>query len=141
MAPAFPVSVKGVVISQRRVLLGFNSRGEYELLGGRLEADESPERCVAREILEEAGLAVTIGPLLDVWVYQPLPDTEPDRRVLIVTFGCTTAAVASPVVSDEHSEVAFVSLDALDGLPLPDGYRRSIARWVRHLADRDASGP
>jgi 8-oxo-dGTP pyrophosphatase MutT (NUDIX family) len=48
----FPVSVKGVVIYEQRVLLAFNERSEWELPGGRLEVGETPEACVAREIAE-----------------------------------------------------------------------------------------
>src|SRR4029453_15101681 len=52
----FPVSVKGVVLRDDRVVLMSNPRGEWELPGGKLEPDETPERCVAREIAEELGL-------------------------------------------------------------------------------------
>ena len=38
----FPVSVKGVLFRDGRVALVFNSRGEWELPGGKLEPDEAP---------------------------------------------------------------------------------------------------
>jgi ADP-ribose pyrophosphatase YjhB (NUDIX family) len=56
---AYPVSVKGVVVRDGRVLLLHNERGEWELPGGRLEIGETPEQCVVREIAEETGWAVT----------------------------------------------------------------------------------
>ncbi|MGE1115160.1 NUDIX domain-containing protein [Priestia megaterium] len=37
-----------------------NYKGDYFLPGGGLESDESPEECVKRECLEEAGLKVSI---------------------------------------------------------------------------------
>ena len=37
-APKFPVSVKGVIFLDRRVVLLRNGRGEWELPGGGLEA-------------------------------------------------------------------------------------------------------
>ncbi|WP_223885698.1 NUDIX domain-containing protein [Nocardia colli] len=49
----YSVSVKGVVVRGGRVLLLKNERGEWELPGGRIEVDESPEECVTREIAEE----------------------------------------------------------------------------------------
>ncbi len=58
----FPVSVKGVVIRDGRVLLLRNERDEWELPGGKLELGEDPESCVAREITEEVGWAITTGP-------------------------------------------------------------------------------
>jgi hypothetical protein len=33
-------------------------------------------------------------------------------------------------VSPEGIEVGLFPLDALDGLRLPDGYRRSVRRWA-----------
>ncbi len=61
---AFPVSVKGVVVRDSRVLLLKNEREEWELPGGKLELGEEPAACVAREITEETGLHVTTGPHL-----------------------------------------------------------------------------
>lgn len=51
--PAYPVSIKGVVVRDGRVLLLKNERDEWELPGGRIEPGETPEQCVAREITEE----------------------------------------------------------------------------------------
>src|SRR4051794_235689 len=84
LAYRFPVSVKGVVLLDGQVVLLKNGRGGWELPGGKLEPGESPEACVAREIREELGLAVRVGPLLDAWVYHIAAGVD----VLIVTYGC-----------------------------------------------------
>ena len=52
---AVPVSIKGVIVRDRRVLLLKNERDEWELPGGRIEPGETPEECLAREITEETG--------------------------------------------------------------------------------------
>ncbi|MBO2454193.1 NUDIX hydrolase [Actinomadura barringtoniae] len=134
--PTWPVSVKGVVVgSDGRVVLLKNEREEWELPGGRLEStDVSPEAAVERELEEETGWSVKAGPLLDVWIYQPLPETLPERRVLIVTYGCTVLTPdVVPVVSHEHKELGLFGPGEVPGLRMPDGYKQSIATWFGRM--------
>jgi 8-oxo-dGTP pyrophosphatase MutT (NUDIX family) len=128
----FPVSVKGVVVRDGKVLLLRNERDEWELPGGKLGLRELPADCVAREIAEEVGWAVTVGPLLDVWQYHIRPGVD----VLIVTYGCRTDAIGAPVLSHEHKDVELFSEADVDALRMPEGYKASINAWYRHLAGR-----
>ncbi|MFV2178020.1 NUDIX domain-containing protein [Actinomadura sp. LOL_016] len=130
--PTWPVSVKGVAVgSGGRVALLKNERDEWELPGGRLEpSDATPETAVEREIHEETGWTVKTGPLLDVWIYQPLPQTRPERRVVIVTYGCTVLTPdLEPTVSHEHKQLGLFTAEQVPGLNMPGGYQRSIATW------------
>lgn len=127
--PAFPVSIKGVVFVGERVVLLKNERAERELPGGRLEAGESPPACVVREIGEELAIDVTADELLDCWLYEVLPG----REVVIVTYGCRYDGNGIVRMSHEHSAVGQFDLSELDGLPMPEGYRRSIRDWHRRL--------
>jgi 8-oxo-dGTP pyrophosphatase MutT (NUDIX family) len=126
-ATRFPVSVKGVVARDDRVVLVSNPRGEWELPGGKLEVDETPERCVAREIAEELALDVTVGPILDAWVYRVTASAD----VLVVTYGCEARTWPGRVASPEGKDVGLFTLDELDGLPLPVGYHAAIRRWLQ----------
>jgi 8-oxo-dGTP pyrophosphatase MutT (NUDIX family) len=126
----FPVSVKGVVIRDRRVLLLRNERDEWELPGGKLDLGEEPARCVAREIAEEVGWQIATGPLLDVWQYHIRDGVD----VLIVTYGCHLATDADPVVSHEHKEAGLFTAAEVPALPMPDGYKKSVATWYATLA-------
>jgi mutator protein MutT len=125
--PRFPVSIKGVVLVGERVVLLKNEREEWELPGGRLEAGESPPVCVVREIREELAIDVTVAELLDCWLYEVLPGQE----VVIVTYGCRYDGDGAVRRSHEHSAVGLFDPADIDGLPMPEGYRRSIRDWHR----------
>jgi 8-oxo-dGTP pyrophosphatase MutT (NUDIX family) len=122
----FPVSVKGIVVRDGAVVVVHNRRDEWELPGGKLEIGESPERCVAREIDEELGLDVEPVVLVDAWVY----DVAPGTQVLVLTYGCAERSERTTIVSPEHTRLAWIALDEIDGLHMPDGYKSSIVRWV-----------
>ena len=57
----FPVSVKGIVYFNGKVVLLKNERDEWELPGGKLELGETPEACVIREIEEVPSLRMPEG--------------------------------------------------------------------------------
>src|SRR5215469_12239739 len=125
----FPVSVKGVAVQGDKVLLLENERLEWELPGGKLELGEDPVDCVAREIREEAGWEVTVGPILDSWQYHIREGCD----VVIVTYGCHVQTTAAPTVSSEHKRAGLFTRDEVPGLAMPDGYKRSVAAWFTRL--------
>ncbi|MEV1173926.1 NUDIX domain-containing protein [Nonomuraea sp. NPDC049784] len=126
---AFPVSVKGVIVRDGRVLLLRNERDEWELPGGKLELGEDPPARLAQEISEEAGWKATVGPILDSWQYHIREGVD----VVIVTYGATIDTDAAPVLSHEHKEVGMFREDEIAGLPMPEGYKRSIFDWFERL--------
>jgi 8-oxo-dGTP pyrophosphatase MutT (NUDIX family) len=132
----YPVSIKGVLVRDGRVVLVHNERDEWELLGGRIEPGETPEQTVAREITEEAGLPVDVVEILDAWVYHIAVAA---KDVFIVTYGCTTTSSAAPVLSHEHSRIGEFCEDEVAELRMPEGYKRSIATWFDRLRARPAA--
>jgi 8-oxo-dGTP pyrophosphatase MutT (NUDIX family) len=86
-APRYPVSVKAVLFVDGQCVLLKNEREEWELPGGKLEAGDSPEQTVLREIGEELGIEARVVRLLDSWIY-----FVNGFDVLIITYLCETAA-------------------------------------------------
>lgn len=126
---AFPVSVKGVCVRDRRVLMLRNEREEWELPGGKLEPGEDPMTCVAREIREGTGWNVRVGPILDAWQYR----IREDVNVLIITYGCFVDSRSPVRLSHEHNDGGLFLAEEVGGLAMPDGYRRSINDWFTRL--------
>ena len=129
--------MKGVILDRGRVVLLRNERAEWELPGGRLEACETPQECVTREVLEELNLKVRVGPLLDAWVFEVVPGS----RVLVLAYGCIVEDFVGMVHGAEHSSVGMFGLDELGGVALPDGYARAVWAWANHPEASGSSGP
>ena len=118
----WPVSVKGVLQWDGRVVVLRNRRDEWELPGGRLDAaDDGPVEALRREMMEELSLDVRVGPAVDSWIY----DVE-GRRVLILTYECEAVEPSNLAHSDEHTRVAALTLKQLASESIPAGYVRSI---------------
>jgi 8-oxo-dGTP pyrophosphatase MutT (NUDIX family) len=120
-----PVSVKGVVVVDGRVLLLRNERDEWDLPGGRPDSGETFEAAIAREAREEANVEVAALDRLDDWPYEVLPG----RYVRILAYGCRVLDASRAALGEEHRELRFFAPEELDGLRLHDGYRRAIDRW------------
>jgi 8-oxo-dGTP pyrophosphatase MutT (NUDIX family) len=125
------VSVKGVVLRRGRVVLLRNERGEWELPGGKLELHESPVSCVVRELAEELGLVVRAERPLDPWIYTIAPGVH----VLILTYGCVEIRENAAKLSSEHKDFEWFSLEDLDFLDMPGGYKTSIRQWASAYSD------
>ena len=136
-----PISVKGVLFRKingsAEVLLLRHDRNEWELPGGRPEAGETPEECLAREILEETGLVVEVGSCIHSGVLTILPPHTPSATdVLISAYGChlksppdTNAAIA---LSDEHKAAAWICVENLVDLSdVPEIYKAAVLSWKR----------
>ena len=123
-----PISVKLVVDYQGMVPLLRNERDEWELPGGKLEAGESPEDGVCREVGEELGLSVSDVTVLDTWVYE----ITATRHVFIVSYGTVYQGTEQLTYSAEHKELGVFSYDDVPGLPMPEPYKTTIGRWRRH---------
>ena len=62
---ALPISVKGVILREGRVLLLENERAEWDLPGGRPRPAEDDRAALAREVQEETGLEVEVGDFIE----------------------------------------------------------------------------
>lgn len=60
----------------------------------------------------------TVGQLVNVWVYEVLPE----KHTLIVTYVCESSDLTSFTLSDEHTEYGWFNRNEWENLPMPEGY-------------------
>ena len=121
-----PVSIKGVLILEGRVVLVKNPRDEWELPGGRIDAGEEHAQTLSREFAEELALEITVEAPIDSYLFEVIPG----RHVQIVTYGCRLTGEFKPRLSDEHTQHCLWPLERLSEINLPAGYRRSVEKWA-----------
>lgn len=128
----YPVSIKGIVLVDGKIILLKNERNEWELPGGKLEPGEAAKQCAVREILEELHIQTEIHSLIDVWVYNILGKVN----VVIITYLCKplTSDVAKIEISNEHKEAGLFTPEEIDKLNMPEGYRNSIRKALKIIA-------
>ncbi|WP_067483946.1 NUDIX hydrolase [Actinomadura hibisca] len=121
----------GRILLQRRT-----DNGLWALPGGGMEMTDSLPGCAVREVKEETGLDVEVTGLVGTY-------TDP-RHVIAYSDGevrrqfnvCFTARVigGTLALSDESTELRFVTPDQLDGLPMHHTRRLRLDHFLENRA-------
>ncbi|MFN7980176.1 MAG: NUDIX hydrolase [Vicinamibacterales bacterium] len=134
--PTAPVAaVGGVVLDGDRVLLVRRAlpprQGEWSLPGGRLELGEALVDGVAREVREETGLEVEVGPLVEVFDRVHRDDAGGIRfHFVIVDFLCrVTGGTLRP--GDDAADARWATRDEVAALGVNAFAAAVIARAFR----------
>lgn len=83
------ISVKGILIENKKVWLRKNEREEWELPGGKLDKGEQPEIALTRELKEELGFDVEVLTLVQAYLYQINQSVYEGSGVLVISYICT----------------------------------------------------
>ena len=131
------VAVGAVIVHDGRVLLVKRGqeplKGQWSLPGGGVELGETLERAVAREVHEETGLLVDVGPIVDVLDrIANDADGRVEHHFVLVDFVCRPAGGALCSASDADA-AEWVPLDALTRY----GVAEITVAVIRKAAGRD----
>ncbi len=91
--------------------------GLWNLPGGGLEQGETVEDGLAREVMEEIGVAIRIVRLVGVY-------SKPQKNEIVLTFLCKLASDQEPSTSDEVAEVGWFQPSRLPHDTLPKHRQR-----------------
>ncbi len=98
--------------------------GMWEFPGGKVEADEDPKDAVVRECLEECGIRLIAGDILDVVFHR-----YETKSVLLLFYDCRLAeGETGDVAHLGVTEHAWVTPDTLDDYPLPPADKPLVAK-------------
>lgn len=88
--------------------------GMWEFPGGKIEADETAEQCVRREITEELGVDLVLHEQLlgeHDGYWQLLPN------IAFAFWLCTLVPGQEPQLLEDHDAVAWLAVDQLESVP------------------------
>ena len=134
------IGVGAVILDGDRVLLIKRAheplKGQWSLPGGGVELGETLERAVAREVHEETGLDVEVGPIVDV-LDRIANDAEGrvEHHFVLVDFVCRPSGGA-PWTLSSGSDADAAEWVALDALPRY-GVADITVAVIRKAAGRD----
>lgn len=139
------VAVGGVVFDEAgRVVLVKRGKppleGRWTLPGGAVEAGESLADATAREVLEETGLIVEVGPLVEVYEHRSSIDGALAFHYVILDYVCRPAGGRLVAGSDAH-DARFLGPEQFDAYDLTAATREVIQRARAVLGEHDWTGP
>ncbi|MGC4106643.1 MAG: NUDIX hydrolase [Thermomicrobiales bacterium] len=117
------VVVAVVVARDGKILLGQRARnvrrpGTWSFPAGFVDRGEEVEAAARREVLEETGLAVTLGPVLGIF-------SEAGEPVILITYPALEA-IGEPTPNDDLTELRWFDPDTFATIDLAFPHDSSI---------------
>jgi ADP-ribose pyrophosphatase YjhB (NUDIX family) len=124
-AQRHPVSTKGILFHDNKILLLKNEHKEWDLPGGKLDKKETLENCLKREIKEETNLDVGIQKLIGATINNVVQKIE----VVILFYLCDELNDVTAIkLSPEHFDLGFFSKADIPSLNINQEYKQVILK-------------
>lgn len=120
----FRVAVAALIFDGERILLALRRDIEWwNLPGGGMEAGETVDEALCREVSEETGLEVEVGQLVGVY-------SKPQKQEVVLTFRCYVKG-GTPIATEESLECRYFDPTELPTKILPK-HRQRIEDALLH---------
>ena len=125
----------GIVLNAKQQLLLVRKHNTrfFMQVGGKLEPDEAPERCILREIAEEIGCQAKI--VQAIGRFETAAANEPDH--LLVSHVFQVELDSAPQIAAEIAELKWIDLDD-QTTPLAPLTREIVLPWVHQYLKTQA---
>jgi len=139
------IGVGGLVFDRGNVLLvrrgAHPAKGFWSIPGGKVVHGESLAEAVEREMLEETGLRVRVGPLVEI--YERLPRRGAggmDDHFVVLDYLCE-ATGGLLCAGDDAEEVGWFAVSELSGLHMTPGARPVIEKGLQMAGRQQPQRP
>lgn len=124
------VSAKAIIEKEGKILLVKDTKGVWELPGGRIEHGEDPKDSLLRELNEELGWSkIVVHEVIDIWSFTSKIEDRQNHFIILV-YACDTKE-DQVVDNDEYDEYRWLSIEEIRELNMRDGYKKSIELYWR----------
>src|SRR5687767_14357438 len=131
--PERPVLAVGVIVLRGdEVLLVRRARepgrGRYSVPGGAVKAGERLKDAAAREVFEETGLTVRVGPLVTLLERVTLDDEGRARFHYVIADFLATPLEGEPRPASDVDAAVWADADTLGGYPVTEGLLEVVTK-------------
>ena len=131
----FDLAVKGIIQKGDEILVLKRSAGDdhkpgaWETVGGGMDAQNSPQEALKREIREETNLEIEVGEPFNVFTF-----TKDSGEFKIgITFVCDYIS-GEVILSDEHSEYKWIKPEEFKNLESIASLHDEIEKYAKKYA-------